>query len=241
MTDQNGSAGLTNTGRCQQGQWVTLPGRFSRQARGACLWVKQSEVKTRPPIGSVAWSVGIIFTADFDANWLLPNLQNLADLKNEGNGPFAVLGGSVQSAVVSVLRVKVVWVFVVYEMNGWTNISLTLLRCSSITTDQSWFINTPMVHGPSCFNAQKWVRLRMCLCQERMCSSRIEKRGAETPDQSEWTRLLRREEKTLRGVAKAILRTVLGCNGNLRHIREVEKIVLGSNWTIVRQSRSNPC
>src|SRR6266567_3370097 len=64
-----------------------------------------------------------------------------------------------------------------------------------------------------------------------MCSSRIEKRGAETPYQSERTRLLRRQEKALSGVAKTILRTILRLQWRiLRQVREVEKIVLRNNW-----------
>ena len=39
----------------------------------AC-WVKEREVKTHTPIGSVAWSVGIVFAADLDADRLLSNL-----------------------------------------------------------------------------------------------------------------------------------------------------------------------
>src|SRR5438034_10313175 len=63
-----------------------------------------------------------------------------------------------------------------------------------------------------------------------MCSSRIEKRRAETADQSEWTRLLRRQEKALSRVAKTVLRTILRLEGRiLRQVREVEKIVLGNN------------
>src|SRR6266571_5180037 len=82
-----------------------------------------------------------------------------------GTVHFPSMPEAFQFAVDSVSMVKVVWVPVVYEMNGWTNIWLTLLRSSEITTDQSWFISAPMVHGPACFNTTKWVRLRMCLCQ----------------------------------------------------------------------------
>ena len=78
----------------------------------AC-WEKEDEIKTHTPVGSVAWSVGIVFAADLVADWLFPNLQNLADLKNDRHGPLPTWGSSFQFAVVSVLRVKVVWVFVV--------------------------------------------------------------------------------------------------------------------------------
>ena len=60
----------------------------------AC-WEKEYEVKTRTPSRAVAWRVGIVFAADLGANWLLSDLQNLADLKNDWHRPFAVLGGSV--------------------------------------------------------------------------------------------------------------------------------------------------
>ena len=60
----------------------------------AC-WEKEYEVKTYSPIGSVARSVGIVFAADLDADRLLSDLQNLADLKNDRHGPFTVFGGSV--------------------------------------------------------------------------------------------------------------------------------------------------
>src|SRR6266480_4330184 len=83
-----------------------------------------------------------------------------------GTVHFPSMPEAFQFAVDSVSMVKVVWVFVVYEMNGWTNIWLTLLRSSEITTDQSWFISAPMVHGPACFNTTK--------------VGPIEKRGAET-------------------------------------------------------------
>ena len=102
---------------------VTLPGRFSHRFGVLACWEKEDEIKTHTPIGSEAWSVGIVFAADLDADRLFPDLQNLADLKNDRHGPLPI-AASFQSAVVSVLRVKVVWVFVVYVMNGWTNIAL---------------------------------------------------------------------------------------------------------------------
>src|SRR6266403_4259826 len=75
--------------------------------------------------------------------------------KMTGTVHFPSMPEAFQFAVDSVSMVKVVWVFVVYEMNGWTNIWLTLLRSSEITTDQSWFISAPIVHGPACFNTTK--------------------------------------------------------------------------------------
>ena len=56
---------------------------------------KEDEIKTHTPIGSVARSVGIVFAADLNADRLLSDLQNLADLKNDWHRPFAVLGGSI--------------------------------------------------------------------------------------------------------------------------------------------------
>src|SRR6266487_727812 len=70
-----------------------------------------------------------------------------------GTVHFPSMPEAVQFAVDSVSMVKVVWVRVLYEMNGWTNIWLTLLRSSEITTDQSWFISAPVVNGPACFNS----------------------------------------------------------------------------------------
>src|SRR5437660_11539955 len=67
-----------------------------------------------------------------------------------GTVHFPSLEEAFQFAVDSVLMVKVVWVPVVYEMNGWTNIWLTLLRSSEIITDQSWFISAPTVNSPIC-------------------------------------------------------------------------------------------
>ena len=86
---------LTNTCRCQQGQWLLYQaGSLNRLGVLACR-VKECEVQTRPPSRAIAWRVGIVFTADLDADRLLPNLQNLADLKNDWHRPFAVVGGSV--------------------------------------------------------------------------------------------------------------------------------------------------
>ena len=61
----------------------------------AC-WEKEREVKTHTPIGSVAWRVGIVFAADLDADWLLSDLQNLSDLKNDWHRPFAFIGVIIQ-------------------------------------------------------------------------------------------------------------------------------------------------
>ena len=79
---------LTNTGRCKANGYFTRV-TLDRLGVLAC-WEKEREVKTRTPSGSVAWSVGIVFTADLDADRLLSDLQNLADLKNDWNGPFPV-------------------------------------------------------------------------------------------------------------------------------------------------------
>src|SRR6266567_7808515 len=57
-----------------------------------------------------------------------------------------------QLAVDSALRVRVVWVLVVYARNGCRNIWLKLLRCSSVATDQSWFMSTPAVSPPICLS-----------------------------------------------------------------------------------------
>ncbi len=55
----------------------------------------------------------------------------------------------------------------------------------------------------------------------------IKKHRTETPDQSEWTRLLGREKKALIGVAKTILRTVLRLHWRiLRQVLNVKQIVL---------------
>src|SRR5205085_7252194 len=53
-------------------------------------WVKECEVKTHPPIGTVARRISIVFAADLDTDWLFANFQNLADLKNDRHGPFGV-------------------------------------------------------------------------------------------------------------------------------------------------------
>jgi hypothetical protein len=71
--------------------------------------VKQHEIETHAPIRAVTRGVCVVLAADLKADRLLPNLQNLADLKNERNGPFRV-GVLFQFAVDSVLRVKVVCV-----------------------------------------------------------------------------------------------------------------------------------
>src|SRR6266849_1531797 len=57
-----------------------------------------------------------------------------------------------QFAVDSVLRVKVVWVFIVYARNGCRNIWLKLCRSSSMATDQSWFMSAPAVNPPICIS-----------------------------------------------------------------------------------------
>ena len=93
---------------------ITLRGQFSHRFGVLACWEKEHNVKTRPPSGSVAWSVGIIFTADLHADRLFPDLQNLADNKTmTGTVHFPSLEEAFQSAVVSVSMPKVVWVFVV--------------------------------------------------------------------------------------------------------------------------------
>ena len=57
--------------------------------------VKQGEIKTHSQIGTVARCVGVVFTTDLDTDRLFPNLENLANLKNDWYRPFAVVGGSV--------------------------------------------------------------------------------------------------------------------------------------------------
>src|SRR5437016_379750 len=52
--------------------------------------IKQGEVETHAPVGPVTRRVCVIFSADLKTDGLLPNLQNLADLKNERHGPFRV-------------------------------------------------------------------------------------------------------------------------------------------------------
>src|SRR5260370_19109263 len=69
-------------------------GPFDGRRTPSCR-VEQGEVEAHTPIRAIAWSVGVVFPADLDADRLLPNFKNLADLKNERHGPFPVAGGSV--------------------------------------------------------------------------------------------------------------------------------------------------
>src|SRR5438034_11252794 len=57
-----------------------------RSGRG----VKQGQCEAHAPVRSVTRAVGVVLAADLKADRLLPNLQNLADLKNERHGPFRV-------------------------------------------------------------------------------------------------------------------------------------------------------
>src|SRR5213079_3483652 len=58
-------------------------------------WIQQRQGEADAPIGAVTRCIGIIFAADLEADRLFPNLQNLADLKNDGDSPLAIGGGSV--------------------------------------------------------------------------------------------------------------------------------------------------
>jgi|SRR6188472_1312629 hypothetical protein len=88
-------AALPNERACQQGQRLLYPAGSLNSLGMPTCWVKEREVKTHTPIGAVAWSVGIVFATDLNADRLLPNLKNLADLKNHRHGPFPVVGRSV--------------------------------------------------------------------------------------------------------------------------------------------------
>src|SRR6266480_5923247 len=57
--------------------------------------IEQRQGEADAPIRAVTRRVGIVFAADLEADRLLPNLQNLADLKNERHGPFRVTRGIV--------------------------------------------------------------------------------------------------------------------------------------------------
>jgi hypothetical protein len=52
--------------------------------------VKQGEIKTHSPIGTVARCVGVVFTTDLDTDRLFSNLENLTNLENDRHGPFPV-------------------------------------------------------------------------------------------------------------------------------------------------------
>src|SRR5205809_4747390 len=57
--------------------------------------VKQGQCEAHAPVRSVTRAVGVVLAADLKADRLLPNLQNLADLKNERHGPFRFARGIV--------------------------------------------------------------------------------------------------------------------------------------------------
>ncbi len=57
--------------------------------------VKQGQCEAHAPVRSVTRAVGVVLAADLKADRLLPNLQNLADLKNERHGSFRVARGIV--------------------------------------------------------------------------------------------------------------------------------------------------
>src|SRR6266571_8192546 len=82
----------------------------------------------------------------------LPIFKIWLTCKMSGTVHLASPGALFQFAVDSVLRVKVVWVFVVYARNGWRNIWLKLCRFSWMATDQSWFISAPAVNPPICLS-----------------------------------------------------------------------------------------
>src|SRR5207249_1065619 len=75
--------------------------------------IEQSQIKTHAPVRTVTRTVSIIFATDLDADRLLANLQNLADLEISGTVHFASPEVLFQFAVDSVEMVKVVCVFVV--------------------------------------------------------------------------------------------------------------------------------
>ena len=83
-------AALPNERACQQEQRLLYPAGSLNSLGMPTCWVKEREVKTHTPIGSVAWSVSIVFAADLDADRLLSNLQNLADLEDDRHGPLPI-------------------------------------------------------------------------------------------------------------------------------------------------------
>src|SRR6266516_2455741 len=55
--------------------------------------IEQRQGEADTPIRTVTRRVRIVFAADLEADRLLSNFQNLADLKNERHGPFRVARG----------------------------------------------------------------------------------------------------------------------------------------------------
>src|SRR4029453_17849941 len=114
--------------------------------------VKKGEVEAHAPVGAVARGVCIIFPAYLNADRLLPNLQDLANLENNRYGPFSVgrrgvpVRGGFGTESKSRMRLSGV------GEEGLQKHLAKALRSSWMATDQSWFISAPAVNPPICLS-----------------------------------------------------------------------------------------
>src|SRR5204863_4892739 len=190
--------------------------------------VKQRDDEADAPIWSVARAIGIISSADPNTNRLLADLEDLAQLEVERDRPLSIARRVVP--VCSGFRVQ--------RKGG-----MRLGRVRQKRLEKHLAETAPVflgcdgpelihecAHGPSTHLLQYYQRGsdRECASAEKVLGAgRIEKHRAETPDNAERTRFLRRKEKALSRVAKTILGTIR-CRESqmLWDIFDIEKIVL---------------
>src|SRR6266550_6288344 len=150
--------------------------------------IEQCQGEADAPVRAVTRRVGIVFAADLEADRLLPNLQNLADLKNERHGPFRVA-----RRIVPVCRR--------FRTEGESRMGLQricyeglkehLAQTATVLLDCD---RPELVHQRASGQFANLLQYdhggsyRECACAEKvLCPGRIEKRRSYSPDQSEWT------------------------------------------------------
>jgi hypothetical protein len=169
-------------------------------------WVKKGQCEAHTPVGPITRAVGVVLAADLKADRLFPDLQDLADLQDEGHGPFRVARGVVpvgrrfRAERESSMRLGRVCEEGLQEH---------LAKALSVLLDGDGpelvhqRANRPSSHllqhdnrrpNGECPGTEKWVG-----------SGRIEKDRADTPDQPEWSWPLGREKETLRSIAEPVL------------------------------------
>src|SRR5450755_3740110 len=196
------------------GHWAWLVG-----------WVKESEGETHTPVRAVAGRGGVIFGPDLEADWLLPDFQDLADRENERHGP---LLSAVRLPVRRHLRsegerrMRLGGISEERMEKHLADIaSVTFLGDRpNLIEERARRDRTGLFqhhHGRSdakCSGSEKW-----------MSSSRVKKHRTDADNQTRH-RCLGRKEETLRGIAQPILRTILGEARRQGQARIVEEIVL---------------
>jgi hypothetical protein len=176
--------------------------------------VKQGEIKTHSQIGTVARCVGVVFTTDLDTDRLFPNLENLANLKNDWYCQFPVVGGSVPvcrrlcingESRMGLRRIG----------NKWLDEHRAVTAAAFLDHDRPKLVHQ-CAYGPAADLLQYHDSRSNRECagaQQRMGSGRVKQCRSDTPNQSERAGLLRREKKLWSVSLKPSCERFWGCRG----------------------------